>query len=1405
MFDEYFNPPTIAFSPVLVANAPSAVDLADSPMSTSIDQDAPSTSIPSTQEQKHSLIISQCFEESPKTPHFHDDPLHESLHKDSTSQGSSSYVRPIHTPFASLGRWTKDHLIANVIRDPSHSVSMRKQLETDAMRQEEGINFEESFAPVARIEAIRIFVANAANKIMMIFQMDVKMAFLNGELKGAVHSTLFTRKTGIDLLLVQIYVDDIIFASTNTALCNEFANLMTTKFKISMMGQEEGINFEESFAPVARIEAIRIFVANAANKIMMIFQMDVKMAFLNGEHKGAVHSTLFTRKTGIDLLLVQIYVDDIIFASTNTALCNEFANLMTTKFKISMMGVSIDTPMVEKNKLDEDLHGTLVDATLYRGMIGSLMYLTSSRPDLIFGTINMGHWYSKDTGMSLTTYSDTDHAGCQDTRRNTSRSAQFLGDKLVRRSSKNQKNTVISNYCFQFNKIPLYCDNKSAIALCCNNVQHSRAKYIDIRYHFIKEQVENGIVELYFVRAEYQLADIFTKPLPRERFNLLIEKLGKTQDWRCNRRIEFYKPQRKATYQVTLDALKLSSCYPAFPITAGVPEIYMHQFWNTITKVKDSSSYQLKLDNKKFRVNVEAVDHMHQPWRTFAAVINRCISRKTTGLDKLRIDNHFLRESMPYPRFIKIIINHFISQNKSISMRKRINLHTARDDSLLGTLKYVSKTEEHQVHGALIPKEILNEDIMNSTAYKTYYAYANGAKEPKKARKFKKPASPKLKTVPVLPKEPTKKLGKAKKDVTSTKKTAIKPKPTKKKTPVKADKGKGLNILSEVALSEVAQLKEVTKRSKKYFHISHASGSGDGTDFKSEVPDEQQGKTSSTNEGTGTIPGVPDVPKYEFEGNKESWGNSGEEDDDDEDDTEDDDYNDGNDDGDDNDDDDDNDSNDDDDNDHERTESDIDENLNLNQSNEEHEEDEEEYVNEFIDKEDDVDNANEENEEELDDAEELYKDVNEEEDAHVTLTTVHDTQTTEGPMQSSSISSDFTEKLLNFENVSPADNEIASLMDTTVHYEEPSGQKSTLYTIPVMYAQAISSIPTIVDRYIDNKQREAIQQAIKSHTVECREEALADRREYVDLINISVRAIIKEEVWISQKSQENSQKQAGTDTRIRREQSRSSKSPKTLPNSSHNNPQGPFLHIPKVIYNVKRGKKDKGQMELYDALVKSYNIDKDLFDTYGEVFMLKRSREDKDKDQDPSAGSDRGTKRRKSSKDAESSRDPKSKESKSTRSSKGISRSQHKSSGKSAHAEEPNHTFDDLGVQQTQEFDTGNNDEQPDDEAISKSDWYKKPEQPLTPHPDWNKRQQVNFTPSQTWITNLAHAEKPPTSFDELMDTPIDFSAFVMNRLNIANLTQELLVGPTFNLLKGTCKSRTELEYHFDYSISLYR
>ncbi|GJZ07259.1 hypothetical protein Tco_0541052 [Tanacetum coccineum] len=590
---------------------------------------------------------------------------------------------------------------------------------------------------------------------------------------------------------------------------------------------------------------------------------------------------------------------------------------------------------------------------------------------------------------------------------------------------------------------------------------------------------------------------------------------------------------------------------------------------------------------------------------------------------------------MPYPRFTKIIINHFISQNKSISMRNRINLHTARDDSLLGTLKYVSKTEEHQVYGALIPKEMLNEDILNSTAYQTYYAYVNGAKEPKKARKFKKPASPKLKTVPVSPKEPNKKPAKGKKDVSQTRKPATKPKPTKKKASIKADRGKGLNVLSAVALSETAQLKEATKRSKKDVHISHASGSGDGTDFESGVPDEQQRKISGIDEGTGTKPGVPDVPKYDSKSEKESWGDSGEEDDDDEDDSEDESDDDNNDDDADNDDNDDNGDNDDNDDDKEK----------------------EECVDEFTDEEDNADNVKEETKEEIDDAEELYRDVNmnlrkedvEMTDAHQGGADQHNVSQESG--FNSSVSSNFTDKLLNFENAFPTGNEIASLMDTTVRHEEPSGHTSSHYIVPVTVITKITSAFTTTIPPPPPSFNPLLQQATPTPTPTASE------------VTTSFPA---------------------------------------LPDFSS------LFRFNDRVTNLERDLSEMKQVDQHAQAISSIPA---------------------------------------------------------------------------IVAQGANHTVDDSGVQQNQEFDMGNNDEQPDDEAASKVDWYKKLKQHSTSDPNWDKRQDVDFRPPQTWISNIARAKKPPTSFDEHMDTPIDFFAFVLNRLNITNLTQELLVRLAFNLL----------------------
>ncbi|GJR00713.1 retrovirus-related pol polyprotein from transposon TNT 1-94 [Tanacetum coccineum] len=298
---------------------------------------------------------------------------------------------------------------------------------------------------------------------MMIYQMDVKTAFLNGELKEEVYVSQ-----------LELYVDQ-----DNPS--------HVYKLKKALYGLKQALHA----------------------------WYDMLSSFLISQQfsKGVVDPILFIRQAGNDLLLVQIYVDDIIFASTNTAMCNEFANQMTTKFKMSMMG-----------QIRPDLIYAVCLCVRYQAKptekhLNAVKWIFR----YLKGTINMGLWYSKDIGLSMTAYTDADHAGCQDTRSSTSRSAQFLGNKLVSWSSKKQKCTAISSieaeyialsgccaqilwmhsqltdYGFQFNKIPLYCDNKSVIALCCNNVQHSQAKHIDVRYHFIKEQVENGIVELYFV------------------------------------------------------------------------------------------------------------------------------------------------------------------------------------------------------------------------------------------------------------------------------------------------------------------------------------------------------------------------------------------------------------------------------------------------------------------------------------------------------------------------------------------------------------------------------------------------------------------------------------------------------------------------------------------------------------------------------------------------------------------------------------------------------------------------------------------------------------------------------------------------------------------------------------------
>nr|GEY96626.1 retrovirus-related Pol polyprotein from transposon TNT 1-94 [Tanacetum cinerariifolium] len=321
-----------------------------------------------------------------------------------------------------------------------------------------------------------------------------------------------------------------------------------------------GIDFEESFAPVTRLEAVWIFVAYAAHKSFPIYQIDVKTAFLNGPLKEEVY---ITQPDG--------------FIDPDHPEKAKYALEILHKHGMEK-GQTIGTLMATKPKLDADLRGNPVDQTGYRSKIRSLMYVTSSRPDIVQavcfcaryqsrptekhlkevtrifrylrGTVNMRLWYLKGSNFGLIAFSDVDHAGCIDTRKSTSRGIQFLGDKLVSWMSKKQDCTAMSSvkaeyvalsascaqvmwmrtqlqdYGLHYNNIQLYYDSQSAIAMSCNPIQHSPSKHIYTRYHFIKEPVKNGIIELYFVRTEYLLADMFTKALPEDRFKYLVRRIG---------------------------------------------------------------------------------------------------------------------------------------------------------------------------------------------------------------------------------------------------------------------------------------------------------------------------------------------------------------------------------------------------------------------------------------------------------------------------------------------------------------------------------------------------------------------------------------------------------------------------------------------------------------------------------------------------------------------------------------------------------------------------------------------------------------------------------------------------------------------------------------------------------------
>ncbi|KAJ9547205.1 hypothetical protein OSB04_019748 [Centaurea solstitialis] len=526
-------------------------------------------------------------------------------------------------------RWTKDHPIDQVLGNPSSGIKTRCQsgnicLYVNFISENESKEIDDALRDPAWVSAMQEELAEfIRNNVWLLVPRPRKRTIIGSK-------WIFRNKL------------------------NEIGTIIRNKARLVAQGyrQEEGIDYDETFAPVARLEAIRLFLAFAAHMNFKVYQMDIKNAFLNGklneevyvaqppgfvdpkfpDHvyklnkalyglkqaprfvRGKIDSTLFLKKYPKHILLVQIYVDDIIFGSTNPKLCEKFELLMKSEYKMSMMGeltfflglqikqsekgifinqgkyvhemlkkfdltscTPMKTPMAPPLLLDKDSKGKPVDVTLYRGMISSLLYLTASRPDIMYstclcaryqaepkeshltavkrifrylkGTPNLGLWYSKDSGFDLTAYSDSDFAGCKIDRKSTTGGCHLLGGKLVSWTSKKQNSVSTStaeaeyvaagiccaqvlwlrnhqDYDIQLSKIPIYCDNTSAIAIANNPVLHSKTKHIEVRYHFINEHVMNGDIELHFVPTEYQLADLFTKPLDVTRFNMLISELG---------------------------------------------------------------------------------------------------------------------------------------------------------------------------------------------------------------------------------------------------------------------------------------------------------------------------------------------------------------------------------------------------------------------------------------------------------------------------------------------------------------------------------------------------------------------------------------------------------------------------------------------------------------------------------------------------------------------------------------------------------------------------------------------------------------------------------------------------------------------------------------------------------------
>ncbi|GJQ90113.1 retrovirus-related pol polyprotein from transposon TNT 1-94 [Tanacetum coccineum] len=328
--------------------------------------------------------------------------------------------------------------------------------------------------------------------------------------------------------------------------------------------KEEGIDYNETFAPVATLEEIQIFLAFATYMNFTVYQMDVK-SFESSEflkHVYKLDKALYGLKQA---------------PSACTKLCKQFAKLMNEKYKMSMMGVltyflrfqikqsergiSINQENYVKDLLKKsEINGSLVKTPMVpTNNLGTRYQANPKESHLIIvkiifrylkATPNLGLWYPKCPGFDLKGYSDSNYVGCNMDRKSTSGACQLLGGKLVCWSAKKQQSVAMSSaeaeyvatarccasilwmksqfseYDIVYEKVPIFCDSTSAIAISNNLVMHSRTKHIDIRYHFIRDHIIKGNIKLHFIPTQYQLVDIFTKCLEEPTFKRLIFELG---------------------------------------------------------------------------------------------------------------------------------------------------------------------------------------------------------------------------------------------------------------------------------------------------------------------------------------------------------------------------------------------------------------------------------------------------------------------------------------------------------------------------------------------------------------------------------------------------------------------------------------------------------------------------------------------------------------------------------------------------------------------------------------------------------------------------------------------------------------------------------------------------------------